>query len=479
MSSQRILFIDHNPNSGRISKDNARKVWAHVSRHSVQRNSENISFKQWQPQKRRSRKTSADEHLDVFHAQTLESSRWLGFLQSYTSKVGLRNIGQPEELRAFEKMLIIQHRLPRATDELLFDAATRTRSGMHSLRERLKLAGTVFRTFEAGLRMLEVGNASKAFASFEWAFRNMDWIVSLADSTICNSLFILMLRTRNDENMSRFFRVFIDHFEKLAVLRLGSSHPQSLLAQCLRLLPADANTYDVISQARLTELSKTYGSEHSEVFREEMDILASYLGAFGINCDMAACELKYEAICKKGAVVDPKWRYSQQYLSIKMAQVFIAQQRYEKAERLVSDAFDHLLEYARERWMPDYHNLAPLSITMIIWRLWILAQALAGQNNHERADSAFRAAIFVSSFYFQPVEDPVVTEALEKYALYLRAQKRVKDAEAIEKRLDEILNPFDNLANQDDQAHEPRMSGYTPTPMPKVPLPLDIVDSFM
>ena len=213
-------------------------------------------------------------------------------------------------------------------------------------------------------------------------------------------------------------------------------HPLAVVARNLLILGITPELVDRLAEAEL----KLWSSRQPRCSKSQIESLL-----FQSKCDclstsfaLQEAERTYRYLTRPYRTADHDERLQRQMNSAMMAEVYLAHHKFVDAACVLSDAPDQLAEWVENGWMP---TTAPLSMTGIIWRLFLLAQALAGQGKHESADAEFRSSISAGSKYYPP-DYPILIRAQKAYVAYLDSQNRKGEAQEIKRVVDSGLQLY-------------------------------------
>ena len=103
MSQTQVVFVHHEQGSGQLSRDNAIKVWTHVSQKSAQK-PKHKTFVNWRPPRETVQVEKASTSDEAEKTLALSKVRNL-----YAAKKGLHPIESPETLYRLEKSIFIAY----------------------------------------------------------------------------------------------------------------------------------------------------------------------------------------------------------------------------------------------------------------------------------------------------------------------------------------------------------------------------------
>ena len=91
----------------------------------------------------------------------------------------------------------------------------------------------------------------------------------------------------------------------------------------------------------------------------------------GASYHLHEAEQTYQDLIDRAKLVFTQ-RYAYQHLSVLMAEQYLKHQRFAQAASVLSDASADLDEYISRGWVATMPLRAPVSMIMIIWRLYVL-----------------------------------------------------------------------------------------------------------
>ena len=293
---------------------------------------------------------------------------------------------------------------------------------------------------KCGIDSLSFGNYRQAFASFEQGARIVkDCLVEGAidkAASLCEHLLpaIYYAQSRNARDISE---TFLKQIGGLAVKLGGAMHP--LVTIIRHLLVSDlapevvcwVERLCISAQGRISARSAHFClSTHQYPW---MDVQSFVLRCevLGNEYSIQAAEHDYWTMVLNYSIT----RMGLQHLSLEMARFYRKHGKLVEAEILVSDAPRHLQEFVEMGWKVTYPSTTPLSMMMTVWRLSELAQALAGQLQHDDADTIFQLSISVGLQYYA-ADNHVVIQAQQAYVRYLTAQNRHAEAKEVDEMID-------------------------------------------
>ena len=442
MASEGLVFIQHSRHSGKLSQDNAQKVWGYLSRRQWQKTPRKIEFKLWK---------SPNDSADSDDQQQVAGAMPVNALQrAYVSQTCLQNVAQPTTQGAYEAVLSAYSAhfrscapFHRASNHQKMPGTTR------EYQETIQMVTMIEMTIKSGVRFLVGDNSSKAFASFEWASRNLRLCVKHINYQWIQTLFPALIWAYLETPKSHgVIQLFLRCIEVLATLDLQYTHPIAVWARNLRLLFLHGEVNRELL-GRLHEISdgtrlEILGRDDLETAtRYEVSRLVGTWRSLEGEADFEMGETRFWNLLARlpAAIPDQRWRYWDQVLTIEWAEVCVNWHKFDKAEIVLLDAPSHLSEYISQGWVPDINNMPPLSATMVTWRLFVLGTALGAQAKHAQADEAFKQAVFFALRYYG-ADVSITRQALQAYWKYLESRGRVAEAAEIDGMLDQALEPY-------------------------------------
>jgi tetratricopeptide (TPR) repeat protein len=355
--------------------------------------------------------------------------------QAYLSKNCLKRLRLPEGLAMLETTLFI-------VCEHAVKGYTLVQSGAHIRNKELDAASDMEKwcfSVKCGSMNLLNHNVSQAFASFEFASRLLKRCMSETNSHLFSKVLVALAYAQS-RKAHDVVQLFLKQIAALATTSLGPRHPISIWARNI-----------LVMGVNVALVEKLYVAEMSAACNAGfLDRYGYEVGVFGLKCDVRGADyhlLEAEGIYQN--LVDrnliegpPKWRrYTFQFLSVNMAQLYLEHESFSKAVSVLSDAHTDLEEYVSKGWAPSMPLTAPLSAIMIVWRLYLLGQALAGQGDHESANTAFESAISAGLKYLDH-DHHVSISAQKAYSEYLSSQNLKEEADEIERIVDLKLDMY-------------------------------------
>jgi hypothetical protein len=239
-------------------------------------------------------------------------------------------------------------------------------------------------------------------------------------------------------NADDVVQLFLNQILGLVRIAAGPTHPIFLFTKNLKRVRMTSELVERLLQANMDV--STFNADYGPMFMASwaFDMRCEILGE---RCPLQEAERVYASLMRSPELQQISGRWLRQSVSASMADVYLKQGRYAKAVATVDDAVDDWSEWVQKGWVMTTPRTAPLTVTGIIMRLTILAQAQAGLGKHEATDRLFRLAIFVGEQTCAP-ERAIKIRAQKAYAAYLVGQGRVGDSEAVELQVDEALRIF-------------------------------------
>ena len=286
-------------------------------------------------------------------------------------------------------------------------------------------------SLDCGIDSLLAQDIAQAFASFEYAAQIMK--ACLAAGMIDNTALFLeylikSLAYAQSRDASDITQLFLKQLAALSVIVGGVHHPVFTLAKGLLSLG--------ITPVLSNELLKASCNGRYDAGVEDRKVTDTALfrlvcESLGKDYSLQQAEIAYHDLVYQYRRGEEGDRYLYHFTSQQMASVYLRHHRFIEAAALLSDAPDHLSEYISRGWVPTKPTSAPFSMIGIVRRLYLLAQAYAGQQNHEHAEAMFRLAIFAGQKYF-PCDEPTLIRAYKAYSSYLKGLNRTTEAAEVE-----------------------------------------------
>lgn len=426
MPKKEVVFIQHSRPDGRLSQQDASKIWGHVSRTTWQEPSKQLTIKMWAPK--------PGEHViqeeTVVNTEIVSYNR---FQQAYESTT-LRHIQPPQRFVSLETIFFTAYNYT-SVSRTLRDSIDGTRSDHAKTDPWKAFANFTLAQFCVGLGLSNLEypgqNMTQAFACFELASQLITRCLTrnLIDY-LPNILGVLdILGKSQSQHAHDVVRLFLQQINALASLHGGSMHPLALCTKTL--LALEHITPEVVEEVGTIRTNMNSDPDPSTL---EVNHFILKCEVRGIRYPLDEAEQTYCDIYNR-RILEEDPRAPLQFLSVRMAELYLKHHRYAQAASVVSDAPAQLQEFIENGWKYTLPRTTPLSMLGIVWRLRVLAQALAGQEEHHLADSTFQLCLEAAGNYL-PENDAVRMQAQKAYSKYLLSQNRFAEVSEIEKMLD-------------------------------------------
>ena len=439
MPSKEFVFIHHSQRDGRLSQDNAKKVWGHVSRRSWQKRPKEMTITMWKPPRRLSDRDGSHPPSDR-EALVIPYSK---LQQAYLSNKGLKHLRPPEGLAILERTLSI-------VGEHGVKGYILQQSGVYELFEgNNQLINWSF-SIHCGCTNLQNHNFSQAFASFEFASRILNTCLTAKHPHVFSHI-LKALGDAQCRNAHDVVQLFLKQIAALATTSFGPRHPFSVWARNILVMGINPALTEKLYMA---EMNAVCSAGFTSRERVENGLFQLKCDCLGTGYHLHEAEQNYRDLVDRTSTLSEfpgleNRRYQYQVLSVNMAELYLQHQSFSKAASVLSDAPADLEEFISKGWAPTFPATAPLSMIMIIRRLYVLGQALAAQGDHEPADAAFKLAVSAGLKYLDP-EHHICISAQKAYSEYLSSQNRKEEADEIEQIVDLRLDMYKLTLSNDE-----------------------------
>ena len=434
---QQVVFVHHNQRDGRLSHSNATKAWAYLSRRSWQEKPKQLTIKIWEPPENALLDRGAgicptDDSQDMI---ILPSSK---FQQAYASKNCLWHIKSPSDLALVETTF---SNVYAYNQRCFLPSPHRTADIQLKIDQASINLPPVGFTIQSGVECLLSHNYIQGFAFFECAARILQDALSvgvLENLEIFFGNILPALLCSQSRNAYDVVQLFLKLIEGLAAASGGAMHPLAVVARNLLALGITPELVDRLAEAELKLWSSRQSCSKSQI---ESLLFQSKCDCLSTSFALQEAERTYRYLTSPYRTSDDDERLQRQMNSAMMAEVYLAYHQFVDAACVLSDAPDQLAEWVEKGWRPTTPTTAPLSMDGIVWRLFLLAQALAGQGKHESADASFQSSISAGQKYYPP-DYPILIRAQKAYAAYLDSRNRKREAQETRRVVDSGLQMY-------------------------------------